>query len=171
MKVLYINENYLKNNTNISQNVDTNILKPSIIQAQDLYITPFLGSELDTQLKEHITNLTLTPLEEELLSLIKKSQAQFTAYMAYVDILLRWMNKSATSPTVENGQNITKADLTYVRDIAKNNAEFYLEKVREFLETNQTTFTSKTWSKSKPFKFGFDYDDPCDSKRRNGYFE
>jgi len=166
--VLFINENYLKQNTNLSQNVDSNILRPSMIQAQDLYISPFLGKELDDLLKDHILNNSLTPIEIELLDLLKKSQAQYTAYMAYVDILLRWMNKSATSPSVENGTNISKSDMVYVRDIAKNNAEFYLEKAREFLECNKDIFNQKNWCKRKTFSFGFDYDD-CKPKYKGDY--
>ncbi len=149
--VLYIDVAYLKKNTNLSSNIDDNTIFPNLRKAQDIYITPFLGSVLDAQLKDHITNNTVTQLEKDLITLLRKSQAEFTAYLTYVDVLFKWMNKSATSPSVENGTNISRNDLSYVRDISKDQGEFFLERARVFLCENKTTFPSKNWDNSKTY--------------------
>ncbi len=156
---LYLTTEFLKLVTNISDNVDIDIIRPNMIKAEDIYITPFLGIELDAQLKDHLKNQTTTALEDDLLVLIKKSSANYTAYLTYVDILFRWMNKSATTPAIENGTPISQSSLVYVRDITKNQAEFYLESARKFLYTNRNTFTSMRnfgeWSNARTFKYPF----------------
>lgn len=140
-QVIYVSIDYLTKNTNITSNVDANILRPSVIKAQDLYISPFLGKDLDNELKTAIQSTTgLTTIQVELLSLVKKAQAEFTAYMAYADILYRFLNKAATTQSSENGSAITREDLIWLRDIAKNDGEFYLRRVREFLIENKEIF-------------------------------
>ena len=157
-QVLYINENYLKLNTNLSSNIDANLIRPTMIKAQDIYISSFLGTDLDTLLKAHIIANSLTTLEQDLLVIIKKAQVEFTAYLTYVDILFRWMNKSATSPGIENGTVINRSDLVYVRDIAKNQGEFYLQQAKDFLILNKATFTTFKCD-TRSYSFPFDLDD------------
>ena len=162
LNVLYISEQYLKDTTNLSQNIDMSILKPNMIKAQDIYISSFLGSELDTRLKTSISASTLTTSEIEVLSIIKKSLAEFVSYMSYVDVLYRWMNKAATAPNVENSSAIDSKSLIYVRDIAKSNAEFYLDQVNTFLIDNKDLFPEYPANKcdqnqNSAFKFAIEY--------------
>lgn len=162
INVLYISEQYLKDTTNLSQNIDTSILKPNMIKAQDIYISSFLGAELDTRLKTSISASTLTISETEVLSIIKKSLAEFVAYMSYVDVLYRWMNKAATAPNVENASAIDSKSLIYVRDIAKSNGEFYLDQVNTYLTTNKDLFPEYPANKcgenqTSAFKFAIEY--------------
>ena len=156
--VMYINEDYLKKFTNLNGNIDTNIIKPNIIKAQDMYISSFLGKELDLLLKNKILTNSLSSLDIELMSLIKKAQVEFTCYLSYVDILFRWMNKSATTPSVENGTNVSRNDMIYVRDIAKNQGEFYLNEVGKFLYDNRDSYPQYKCESRGAFKFPFDYD-------------
>lgn len=139
-QIIYISTDYLKKYTNLSSNIDDEILRPSIIKAQDLYISPFLGVSLDNELKNAIFNNTLTNIQTDLLTLIKKSQAEFTAYMAYVDVIFRFLNKAAQTGNSDNATPVGKDDLIYIRDIAYKNGQFYLQRIKEFLIDNKVDF-------------------------------
>lgn len=139
---LYCDETTLKEITNLSENVDIDVIKPNLIKAMDIDIIPFLGFDLNTELQTAIINNTITPKQQELLNIITKAMAHFTAHRTYVDILFKWMNKSAVTPSVENGVNMNKNDMVYVKDIAKHDAEFYLKQAKNFLEKNKTDFPS-----------------------------
>lgn len=141
-RVIFINEQYLKDNTNLSGNIDIDILKPAIVKAQDMYISDFLGKEIDTELKFAYKNNTLSLIQEQLLFLVRNAQVEFTAYIAYIDVLYRWTNKSATTQSSENSQTISTADLLFVRDQAKVQGDFYLNKVKCFISDNKTAYPS-----------------------------
>jgi hypothetical protein len=158
---IYISETYLKQNTNLSSNIDSAIIKPNLRKAQDIYISSYLGKTIDTELQVAIINNSLTPLQTELLDLIKKAQVEFTAYLCYVDVFYRFLNKSANIPATEAGASMTRSDIIYVRDIAKNQGEFYLNKVGEFFKENKDEFPSffSGCSTKSAFKFQIEYDE------------
>jgi len=171
MEVLFISENYLKENTNLSSNIDVKLLKPSIIKAQDLFIENFIGKTITLELKNGIINNNLTNIQKDLLNLIKKAQAEFTCFLAYPDLMFRFMNKAITNPNVENGSNINKEDLIYIRDISRNQGEFYLNIVKTFLKDNKTYFPSfsENCTEKQAFKFPIEFDDY--SKKSTDYFK
>lgn len=157
--IIYIDEEDLKLNTNLNSNLDTVKIRPAIQKAQDIYISKFLGKELDTYLKDAIENETTTILDDELIEHLKKAQYEYTAYLCYVDILFNWVNKGALSGNAENASSINTKDLIYVRDIAKNQGDFYLNELKIFLELNSDVYTTfkkcsnETKSISSPFYF------------------
>ena len=53
--VLFISENYLKQNSVINDNVDMKILTPTIIWVQDNYIQKILGQDLFEEMQSQIT--------------------------------------------------------------------------------------------------------------------
>jgi|SRR6478735_222507 len=140
MQVLFISESYLKEYTNLSENIDSKILKPSLFKAQDLYIEPFLGKTITNELKNQILNNNLTDLNKELLNLLRKAQIEFTAYLSYADVMFRIMNKGISNPNVENGSNIDRNDLSYIRDISKNQGDSYLKIVECFFKENKDSY-------------------------------
>jgi len=152
---LYIDTQYLTENTNISQNVDVDTLMPNLVKAQDIYITKFLGVEIDSYLKNAIDTNTLTLIDSELLVLIQKAHAEYAAYCSYVDILFRWMNKGALSGTSNNGSIISRNDMIFVRDITLEQATFYLNEIKIFLDSHTTEYPSwdKCSDKKIPNKF------------------
>ncbi len=151
---LYIDEQFLKDRTNISQNVDDKLIIPSILKCQDKEITEFIGKTIDNELKQAIDSTTFTPLQEELLDLIQKALAEFVCHTLYLDIFMRWQNKGASSPNIENGQLTEYKLLQLARQEALNNGEFYRDKIRCFLIDNKDTFpTFKENKKSYDFPF------------------
>lgn len=139
--VLYITEKYLKDNTSISSNVDTAMLRPSMITAQDIYIADFLGYDLNNDLLTKLNNGTLSNIEKSLVNLIRKAQAHFTCYLSMNDIIYRFANKAGNTPATEAGATIDKDGLVYISTVSKNNGEFYLEKVRDFIKNNKADFS------------------------------
>ena len=56
---LYISATRLKKDTALGGSVDDNLIMPYILLAQDMYILPILGTDLDTKLKTEIQGGTL----------------------------------------------------------------------------------------------------------------
>lgn len=168
---IYISEKYLKDNTNLSTNIDSLIIKPNLRKAQDIYISSFLGKTIDSELQNGLINNTLTTLQSELLYMVKKAQCEFTAHLCYVDVYFRFLNKSANIPSTETGNAMSLSDIVYVRDIAKNQGEFYLNQVRNFLIENKSTFPSfsdNCNNNNSAFKFQIEYDEKI---KNNNYFK
>ena len=170
---IYITEDYLKQNTNLAQNIDAAIIKPNLRKAQDIYITEFIGSTIDQELQLAIINKNLSAPQKDLLNLIKKAQVEFTAYLCYVDVFYRFLIKSANIPGTEAGASMDKSDIIYVSDIATSQGEFYLNKVKNFLLENRNIFPSfyekMCGNGSKQaFKFQVEYDEHP-KHNRNGY--
>ncbi len=141
--VIYINEKYLKDKTNLTNNIDVTLLLPSIIKAQDIYITPFLGYELDAELKDVIATTSGTVIQNNLISLIRKAAAEYTAYASYSDILTRAQNKTISIGSIENGASISLDDLDKLKIKTLGYAKFYLKEVGKFLKDNSNSFP--TW--------------------------
>lgn len=138
--IIFINEKYLKDKTNLTNNIDISILIPSIIKAQDIYISPFLGFELDEELKNAIDNGTTSLMQQSLLSIIRKSQAEYTAYESYMDVLVRMTNKTGAIGNLENGNAIDIPSIYKLRSLAKGHGDFYLREAKKFLNKNILSF-------------------------------
>lgn len=59
-EVLFISDVYIKKYTQVNGAVDSNLLYPSVYLAQDKYLSPWLGANLYTKLKDDIANNTLS---------------------------------------------------------------------------------------------------------------
>ena len=57
---LYISATRIKKDTALGGSVDDNIIMPYILLAQDMFILPILGTDLDTKLKADIQCGSLT---------------------------------------------------------------------------------------------------------------
>lgn len=152
---LYIDTQYLTENTNISQNVDVATLMPNIVKAQDIYISKFLGTEIDSYLKNAIEVNTLTSTDSELLVLIQKALAEYSAYCSYVDILFKMFNKGLLSGGSNNASIVSRNDMCFIRDISLEQATFYINEVKLFLDSHTTDYPSwnKCSDKKIPNKF------------------
>ena len=68
MATLYINASRIKKDTALGSAVDDNLLHPYILIAQDRWILPALGTDLDAKLKQDIIDSTLVGNYETLVT-------------------------------------------------------------------------------------------------------
>ena len=159
---LYISSSKLKRDTALGSTVDDNILKPYITIAQDRWILPALGSDLDNHLKGLIE--AGTALTGSYLTLVEEYLQPCLVQMAFVEVAyvvrLRFANNSVTLTSSEQGQSASTSDIKKVVDGATEIGMFYRERMIDFICNNTaslpeySTNTGADLSPSKNNYFG-----------------
>ena len=101
MAVLFISEDYVKNNSIIDDNVDMKLILPSIRDCQELRVHPILGTPLYEDLKSKITLGSLTANDTKLLDdYIAPCMLQWTIYECSVSMLFKYRNASTKTSSI-----------------------------------------------------------------------
>ena len=148
-QILYISENRLKESTTINQNVDTELLIPNIKVAQDKYILTKLGSKLDDKLQKLIKDAELDDAGNEnyeklVNTYIQPALIQWTLYESIVFLGFKFMNKDIMRKNSETGSPASLDDLKFLRQEVKNTAEWYTERLIDYLCHNNDLFPEYT---------------------------
>lgn len=156
MATLYISASLLKRNTALGSTVDDNLLQPYIQIAQDRWILPAIGTQLDNKLKQLIDTDTVTGAYQTLLEdYISPCLVQLAfAEVAYV-VRLRFANNSVTIGNSEQGGSASMSDIKRVVDQSTEIGMFYRERMIEYLTFNSGSFreyTSNTGADLSPSK-------------------
>lgn len=138
---LWIDEDYIMDNSPISNNVDVKVIFPNIIYCQDIYIKPLLGTDLFNVVQAEINAQTYTARVTTLLNdHLKKVLLNYVMAESAPDIAYRWMNKGIMQKNSDNSQPIQTEQLKEVRDTYRNRAEVYAQRTTNFLEANTSTY-------------------------------
>ena len=139
--VLLVSENKIKAFTAIHQNVRTEDIAPYIIQAQDLYLQPLLGTKFYKHLKDEVVTATLTANEtlflDEYISpmLIQRAFALSIPFIKY-----KVVDKGILSGNSETASDTNLDEIKYLIGKVEDSAEFYAQRAREFLFDNISMF-------------------------------
>ena len=138
--VLFISENKLKDTTAIGANVDIEHLLPYIRTAQKQHIERVLGTDLFEKLKTEIggtpSGVYLTLLKDY----VQKCLCQFTLATLYPVLRLRAVNHSVVQMNNEQGNSATYEDIQPLIDSATDMAEFYRQRMIDYLQNNTSSF-------------------------------
>ena len=138
---IFISEDKLKSSSTINGNVDAELLKPYLKVAQDLHIHPILGTDLYNAIQDGIENSNLTANESALLNnYIADALTQWTLYEALPFLSYKIMNADIVRKAGENSQSASKDEITFLRDIVRNTAEFYTERLIDYIKNNTASF-------------------------------
>lgn len=139
--VLFISETKLKSFTALDSNVRPENLIPYIIEAQDIYLQPVLGTRFYKGLKSRIAAGTRTQDEIDLTNeYIAPMILNFALYQALPFLKYRLVEKGVLSPQSETSQTATLDEMRYLRNGIKNTAEFYQQRLVEFFIDNPNLF-------------------------------
>ena len=132
---LYISATRLKRDTALGGSVDDNLIMPYILLAQDMYILPILGTDLDAKLKSEIQAGTLAGDYKTLMEdYIQKSLVQFAFAELVPFMRLRFVNNAVVvMGATDQSASASYDDLKPVMDRAKNAAEFYRQRTIDYL--------------------------------------
>lgn len=143
--VVFISEARLKKLTAVHDNVEPNELMPFVVQAQDVYIQDILGTYFYQELKDKITNNTVSGYYKTLLDdYISPTLANYAVYLALPSLNYKIKNKSVLNPSSEEAQNTDLSQLKYLRGSVQDTSQFYAERTREYLRDNQEQFPEYT---------------------------
>jgi hypothetical protein len=141
MAVLFISEDKLKRSTTINGNVDVELLRPYMKVAQDLHIWTKLGSKLYEKLQKEIKDDTLAdPYLKLVNDYIQDALVHWTLYEAIPFLGYKIMNKDIVRQTSETSQTAPLDELNFLRNTVMNTAEWYTERLIDYLCENNTLF-------------------------------
>lgn len=144
MAVFFISETYLKDNTPANLNVDTKDVYAHVGTAQDVYIQDVIGSKLYDELKTAVAASTISSAQADLLDKIQPAQVWWSIYLALPWINYKVKNKSVQKSNSENGVAAELPEMKWLRDDLKNRAEYYSQRLKDFLFLNSQNYPSYT---------------------------
>lgn len=131
---LFITEDKLKDFTALDKNVETDELRPFIIQAQDTKLQSLLGTDFFVHLMNAINNDTLINEESNLIKYyIQPLLANYTIYLAIPSLTYKLQNKALMQMTSEESNPVGLDVVKYLRDSYKNNSDFYTNRLTDYL--------------------------------------
>ena len=143
---LYISSTRIKKDTALGGSVDDNIIMPYILLAQDMFILPVLGTDLDAKLKADIQAGSLSGAYKTLVeTYIQPALVQFAFTELAPFLRLRFVNNSVVvMGDTDTGQSATYDDLRPIMDRSKDAAEFYRQRLIDYLRNNSSSFSEYT---------------------------
>ena len=140
---LYISSTRLKKDTALGGSVDDNLIMPYILLAQDMYILPILGTDLDNKLKSEIQAGTLAGAYKTLIEdYLQKALVQFAFAELAPFMRLRFVNNAiVVMGATDQSSSASYDDIKPLMDRAKDAAEFYRERTIDYLRNNTSSFS------------------------------
>lgn len=140
---LFIDESIFKQLSPIAGTLDMDYIRPHMITAQDMRIQPVLGTKLYNELQEKIYNEELTDDDELLLDdYIRKAMIWWTNYESMIFLAVKISNTSIVQKSTVGETSITLDDAKRLQREADGKAEFYTQRLINFLVANRTIYTN-----------------------------
>jgi len=139
--VLFISRTDLVKNSIIDGNVDTDKFIQFIKVAQEIEIRNYLGTKLYDKLQADIAGSGVTGNYQTLLNtyvqpmLIWFAQAEYIPYAAY-----QIKNGGVLKHTSENSESVSKSEVDYLVNKARNTAEYYTQRFLDYINNNSSLF-------------------------------
>ena len=157
--VLFISEDKLKDSTAINGNVDVDFLLPYIRVSQKIYVETKLGTDLYAKLEAEITAGTLAGAYKTLVDdYIGDMLVQWAFYECIPWLRFKVQNGNIYSKTSETGTALSESEASLLREEVRNTAEYYTERLVDYLCNNNSSFPEYTTSSGadvKPDKDSF----------------
>ena len=143
---LMISATRLKKDTALGGSVDDNLIMPYILLAQDMYILPILGTDLDAKIKSEIQADTLAGDYKTLVeTYIQPALVQFSFAEVAPFMRLRFVNNAiVVMGATDQSSSATYDDLKPLMDRATDAAEFYRQRCIDYLRNNSSSFSEYT---------------------------
>ena len=143
---LFISATRLKKDTALGGSVDDTLIMPYILLAQDMNILPVLGTDLYEALKTKINGGTLTGDYKTLMeTYIQPALVQFSFSQLAPYLRLRFVNNAVVvMGATEQSSSATYDDIKPLMDTATDAAEFYRQRLIDYLRNNSSSFTKYT---------------------------
>jgi len=139
--VLFISRTDLVKNSIIDGNTDTDKFIQFIKVAQEIEIRNYLGTKLYEKLQNDISGSGVTGNYQTLLNkyvqpmLIWYAQAEYIPYAAY-----QIKNGGVFKHTSENAETVSKSEVDYLVNKARNTAEYYTQRFLDYINNNSSLF-------------------------------
>ena len=178
---MFVSTEYIYKYTVIENNVDADLINKMIIKAQDMNIQSVLGQRLYKKLLNDCPSFSgdyLTLVKDY----IQPALAEWLLYHILPFINYKLTNKAVSTKNSDNSNPSGIEDLKWLRSQIRDNAEFYSERIIDYIKDNETSFPeyflyddnelrpsrsvyfSGIYTRRK--RYGYDYDW---NSKKNGY--
>lgn len=138
--VLLISENYLRTAFQISENLQSKFILPSIENAQEMGFQTIIGKCLYNRLLEGVLNNDLTENEKELLNIAKRYLG-FMCMAELCEISTYKLNNIGLNSTSDDRVAIYPVkDVQFIKQQFIDKADFYCKRIQEYLLNNSKAF-------------------------------
>ena len=160
--VLLVSEQRMKQWTSLDNNIRIDVLTPSILQAQDIYIQDTLGTPFYKRLKEGVIANDLDVNESAFLKdYVGPCLIQYALYLLLPNLKYKYVEKGILNGTSEETGATTLDEMKYLREQAVDTAEFYNKRMLEYLQDHPIMF---------PLYLNPTPNDGMNPNRQNPYF-
>lgn len=138
-----IDEDYLKANSPIDDNVDMKVLKTAMRTAQEIYIRDLIGSGIYDEILTQINAGTLSSDAENTTlvnSYIAPCLVHYIISDAAIPMTFKFMNKAISTRNSDSSQPVDVDQLTKVANFYKDKAEYYANRLTDYLRANTTLY-------------------------------
>lgn len=146
--ILLVSEQRMKTWTSLDNNIRIDTLTPSILNAQATYIQDTLGSPFFNRLKEGVRANDLTTDESTFLKdFVGPTLIQYALYILLPNLKYKFVEKGIVSGSSEETDSTSLDELKYLRESALDQAQFYDERMKEYLRDYPALFPIyRTWN-------------------------
>lgn len=139
---LFMDTPYIYKYTIVETNVDADLVQKFIVKAQNLNIQNAIGQNLYTALIDDFNNNgTFTGLRLTLMrEYIQPCLAEWCVYHILPFMNYRLTNKAVSQKSSDNSQPSSVDDIRWLRDQIRNTAEFYTERLKDYIRNNPSSF-------------------------------
>jgi hypothetical protein len=137
-----IDTTYLLKRSMVEENVDAKLLNTFIITAQDRFIQSILGENLYQKIMNDVAT-TGTSTGQYLVLLknyIQPALMWASIYEALPFLTFKITNQTVMQKTSDHSTAATDGNVNWLRNIVKNNADFYNQRIREFIINDPSSF-------------------------------
>lgn len=138
--VLWMTEDYFKENSVLNDNVDWRLVQPIMIMVQDQYIQPILGTDLFDEIADEIYAGSVSSDNQTLLdSYIRKVIIYYVLSELPAVLKYRYQNKGILVRNSENSSAASQEEIQAQTSYWKNKAEWQAERTTKFLREVSTS--------------------------------
>ena len=145
--ILFINRTDLIRNSIMDGNVDTDKFIQFIKLAQEIHVQNYMGTKLYDGLTAAIPNID-QPANARWKTLLDDYIVPMLIWFAQVDYLpfaaYQIRNGGMFKHKSENSDTVSKAEVDYLTEKARTNAEWYSRRFIDFMSFNETTYPEYT---------------------------
>tara|TARA_R110001632_G_scaffold230426_1_gene367821 strand:+ start:1165 stop:1752 length:588 start_codon:yes stop_codon:yes gene_type:complete len=146
--ILLVSEQRMKDWTSLDSNIRIDVLTPSILNAQEIYIQDTLGTPFFNRLKNGVRLNDLTTEESDFLrDYVGPVLMQYALYLIMPNLKYKFVEKGIVSGSSEETTQTSLDELKYLRQTTLDTAQFYDERMKEFLKDFPNLFPIyRTWN-------------------------
>jgi hypothetical protein len=147
-RALFISQAYLYETTEIDENTNWKVIRPTIWDCQEIYIQDIIGTPLYDALKAEIIandgSLTTPRFVTLVDNYVAPCLLKYVIAETQVPMLFKFRNQSVLKGRTDNADSVEFDEHKYLKDYYTIRAEKYAKKIERYLIANSTTFPEYT---------------------------